>query len=180
MGKQKYLNLQKSNKSDTIPNFVPYKLLAQRIGDINIEDVYDVNPSLPYDLSDDEIGSGLYRNAVQYSKRLAQFYIAVNEHRDDKLKTFATMNHKSPTSLLFLVPIGGDEAPVAGTTFLISFLNVGKRIASSLENYLLFGANVKENGIIVRRYIMKLVSELKHGVESILSNCNWSTLWCGI
>ena len=50
--------------------------------------------------------------------------------------------------------IWGDEAPNS-STFLLSFLNFGKIIASSSDNYLLFGTNAKENGLIVCRYEQK-------------------------
>ena len=63
---------------------------------------------------------------------------------------------------LFLFSIGGDEAPSSGTTFLVSFLNAGKRVCSSFENFLICGGNVKENGIIIRRYVNKLVSDIKY------------------
>ena len=43
----------------------------------------------------------------------------------------------------------------------MTFLNIGKRVASSSENFLLFGANVKENGVVVRRYISFMLSQLK-------------------
>ena len=44
---------------------------------------------------------------------------------------------------------------------LLSFLNVGRRIASSFDNFLVFGANVKENCIVVRCFILKLMSDIK-------------------
>jgi len=56
--------------------------------------------------------------------------------------------------------IGGDGAPGSGCLFLISFLNVGERICSSSENFLLFGANVAENSFIVRKFLMKLIADL--------------------
>ena len=43
----------------------------------------------------------------------------------------------------------------------MSFLNIAKQVASSSENFLLFGANVKENGVVVRRYILFMLSQLK-------------------
>ena len=52
---------------------------------------------------------------------------------------------------MFLFSIGGDEAPCSGTSFLVSFLNAGKRVCSSFDNFLIFGGNVKENGVIIRR-----------------------------
>ena len=162
MGKRKYLNIRKSHKSPDIPNFVPYKQLSQRIRDIDIGQVNDINPVLTLDLPEDELGEGMFRNLVQFSLRLAEFYIKVNMNRTDKLKNFEQIKKKNLTSILFLMAIGGDEAPITGTSFLLSFLNVGKRLASSFENYLVFGGNVKENGSIVRRYVLKLMTEIKH------------------
>ena len=67
---------------------------------------------------------------------------------------------KIPT--FFLIAIGSDEAPQSGTSFLVSFLNIGKQVASSSENFLLFGAYyVKENGVVVRRYTLFILSQLK-------------------
>ena len=44
---------------------------------------------------------------------------------------------------------------------MLSFLNVGKRITSSSDNYLLLGSNAKENGLIVRQYVLKLISDIE-------------------
>ena len=57
--------------------------------------------------------------------------------------------------------IGGDGAPSSGTTFLLSFLNVGKKIASSSEWYLFFESNGKKNGLILCWYVPKLIKYIK-------------------
>ena len=44
----------------------------------------------------------------------------------------------------------------------MSFLNVGKRVASSKENFLIFGGNVKENGIMVKCYCTELLLQLQY------------------
>ena len=75
----------------------------------------------------------------------------MNQFRNDKLKWLDNIKKKDPKSLVFVIAVGGDEAPGFGTTFLISFLNVGKRIASSKENFFIFGGNVKENGTFVKK-----------------------------
>lgn len=59
-----------------------------------------------------------------------------------------------------MLSIGGDRAPGSGTAFLVSFLHCGKRVASSSENYLLFGANVDENSEFVKLFLKELVSDL--------------------
>ena len=93
--------------------------------------------------------------------RLAQFYLNLNNLTVEKLKFDFNYTLKNENSYIFLIAIGGDEAPQCGTSFLVSFLNIGKRVASSSENFLLFGANVKENGVVVRRYISFMLSQLK-------------------
>ena len=85
----------------------------------------------------------------------------VNRKRHDKLIEFDCVKIES-SSFLFLFSIGGDEAPSSGTSFLVSFLNAGKRVCSSFDNFLIFGGNVKENGIIIQRYVHKLVSDIKY------------------
>ena len=85
----------------------------------------------------------------------------VNRKRHDKLIEFDCVKIES-SSFLLLFSIGGDEAPSSGTSFLVSFLNAGKRVCSSFDNFLIFGGNVKENGIIIHRYVHKLVSDIKY------------------
>ena len=160
LGKKKYSSIRTANKSPNIVNFVPYKKLSEFISKIDIGNVQDIKPKYTVGLDNDDIGSGMYRNVLEFAPRLAKLYLYVNQFREDKLKEFDKYEKKNSTSFLFTLAIGGDEAPGSGTSFLLSFLNTGKRVASSSENYLLFGANVKENGIIVRRYLSDLVSQL--------------------
>ena len=55
----------------------------------------------------------------------------------------------------FLVAFGGDGCPFgkneSACSFLISFLNVGKRVASSNDNFLVFGGNVEETSLTVNQ-----------------------------
>ena len=165
MGKRKYISVRKSNKAPGIINFVSYKTLADHINQIDIGEVRSIDPDYTEGVEDDDKGDGMYRNVQNYVPVLAKFYLEVNKERKDKLKVFTKFPKKNQSSVLFLIAVGGDEAPGSGTSFLISFLNVGKRIASSMENYLIFGANVKENSIIVKRYLKDLVHQL-HYLES--------------
>ena len=59
----------------------------------------------------------------------------------------------------FLFAIGVDEAPQSGASFLVSFLNIGERVANSSKNFLLFGVNVNNYGVAV---ILVMVSQLKN------------------
>ena len=78
------------------------------------------------------------------------------------MREFPNFDKKDPTSTLFLMAIGGNEAPAVGTSYLISFLNAGKRIATSAENFMLFGANVKEDGPVVENYVHNLVEDIQY------------------
>lgn len=98
----------------------------------------------------------MFRDLRSYALRLVKFYLIVNQRRHDKLKTFEKFEKKDKSSILFLMCLGGDEAPCAGMSFLLSFLNVGKRIASNFENFLIFGANVKENSCVVT-YVFEVI-----------------------
>lgn len=171
MGKRKYLSVRKANNVDGFPNYVTYKVLANKIRSIDIGILQDINPIFTHDLDDDEVGDGCFRSLIQYAPRLAELYLKLDQTRIDKLKTFQGFHKKNPKSHHFLMAIGGDEAPGAGTSFLISFLNVGKRIASRKENYLLFGGNIKENGKIAQRYVLHLMWQIKQ-VESEVFELN--------
>ncbi|CAH3043010.1 unnamed protein product [Porites lobata] len=46
-------------------------------------------------------------------------------------------------------------------SWLISFLNVGPRVASSNDNFLLFGANCKEDHMVVSRFTVKLATDME-------------------
>ena len=162
MGKRKYLNVRKANKARNIINFVTYKKLAEYINSIDIGVVKDVSPELTTDSEEEETCDGMFRELSQFAVRLTKFYLIVDLQRQDKLFEFKNINKKDPNSVMFLISVGGDEAPGSGTAFLLSFLNVANRLASSSKNFLLFGANTKENGAIVRRFILKLLSDIKY------------------
>ena len=42
----------------------------------------------------------------------------------------------------------------------ISFLNVGKRVASSYNNFIIFGANCEESCPVVKKYVQLLSQEI--------------------
>ena len=91
----------------------------------------------------------VYRGPVKFILRLSEFYLFVNEMRLDKLKSFEHFICKEASSFLFAVAVGSDGLPGIGMSVLISSINVGERIASSAEKFLLFGADVDENSGIV-------------------------------
>ena len=110
--------------------------------------------------SDYKNTSGVYREPIEFILRLAEFYLFVNEERLDKLKSFEHFSCKEASSFLFAIAVGDDGAPGIGMSVLISFINVGERIASKAEQFLLFGADVDENSYIVTIFFEKLIYDL--------------------
>ena len=58
---------------------------------------------------------------------MAQFYLERDVERHDKLKSFPFYDDQriDTDSFVFVMLLGGDGAPVCGTTALVSFMNVG-------------------------------------------------------
>lgn len=171
MGKRKYQALRSANKCEGELNFTPYQDLSKHIQSIDIGLLHHTST-----LGTDTSGlepleniEGYYRNLRVYALRLAQFYLDMDEKRDEKLNSFPGYPRKNASSFLFLMAIGGDQAPLVGTSFLLSFLNVGKRVASSFDNFLLFGTNAKESSYVVKMYLQKLLEDIKFLEENVFS-----------
>ena len=86
----------------------------------------------------------------------------VNVFREDKLKTFPEILKKNLDSFLFVTAIGGDGAPAVCMTKLVSFLNVGERLPSSKERFLVFGGNIEENSGAAENFLSLLLKDLKY------------------
>ena len=104
----------------------------------------------------------MFRPPAEYILHLTSFHLKVDLVREDKVKVFLKMTKKDPDSFLFDVTIGGDGAPAIVMTILVLFLNVGERLPSSKEQFLLFGGNVEENSDAVVRFLNILVRDLKY------------------
>ena len=76
------------------------------------------------------------------------------------MKSFEHFSCQETSSFLFAVAVGGDGAPGIGMPVFISFVNVAERIVSSVEQFLLFGADVDENSDIATIFFEKLVCDL--------------------
>ena len=137
MSKRKYLQILKANKCINVANFATYARLSEHINSVDIGALTDIDTL--HHADGDEKAVGFYRNLIDFVPRLAQFYLFVYKYRSDELIQFHNRPKKNADSTLFLMCIGGDEAPGSGMAYLISFMNVGKRIASSSENFLFFG-----------------------------------------
>lgn len=92
-----------------------------------------------------------------YLPRLAAFYINMQTHRN-------VLAWFSETEGTFLVAFGGDGCPFGknetACSFLVSFPNAGKRVASSSDNFLVFGANCEETSKLVTRYVQSVYKQI--------------------
>ena len=163
LGKRKYLNLRKANSQSKyegidLPNYIQYVDLAKAINKVDIGEYFDISK-----LSTTSMRkvNGVYRSPANFILRMAKFYLIVNEEREDKLKCFTYFPKKDRESFLFALALGGDGAPGTGMAFLVSFLNVSERIASSKEQFLLFGGDVEENSEEVVAFLSLLNKDLE-------------------
>ena len=104
-------------------------------------------------LNEEEKVSVVYRNIREMLPCLAIYYM-MNEGKYELL----WLNDQPFT---FYFSIGGDGAPFdkedTACSCLVSFLNIGRGVLSSNENFLLFGGNCKEDCFPMRRFIEQLV-----------------------
>ena len=98
----------------------------------------------------------VYRESAEFIFRLEEFYLFVNEEILDKLKSLEHFPCKEASSFSFAIAVGDDGAPGIDMSDLISFINFGKKIANSAEQFLLLGADVDENSGIVTIFLWKL------------------------
>lgn len=105
---------------------------------------------------EDEATQGCFRKLVEYLPRLAKFYL--RKGRKESLQWFGK------TEGTFLVAVGGDGCSFgkneSACSFLLSFLNVGKRVASINDNFIIFGGNCEETSPVVRKYCQFLCKEI--------------------
>ena len=133
-------------------------MLSREIGSIDIGKLCEINEHLG--IKQEKVD--FFRPPAEYILHLASFYLKVDLVREDKLKVFPKMPKKDPNSFLFALAINGDGAPAIGMTILVSLLNVGERLPSSKEQFLLFGGNVEENSDAVIKFLKILVKDLKY------------------
>ena len=87
---------------------------------------------------------------------------------------------RDPNSYVFLLVVSLDGTPGVGTTYQISFVNVGKTIASSLSTYIILGAEFPEDSDLVSRYISKLTKDLVELEKCVPCDCKWCAISYGM
>ncbi|PFX15417.1 hypothetical protein AWC38_SpisGene20362 [Stylophora pistillata] len=138
-----------------------YNKLVSEVQKLDIGKVYSVKETRKIffsDNDDDENVSACYRDLREYLPCLVAFYLTMQNARKDALKWFGE------TEVTFLVAFGGDGCPFgkneSACSFLVSLLYVGKRVASSSDNFLVFGANIEESSIIAKRYVQSVCKQI--------------------
>ncbi len=147
-----------------LPKVLSYKDLMSKVNSIDIGELLPVSDLLSNALPSDDIVDGKYRDLESLLLSIAKFYFDTDPYRkaEDKLRWFGSeVGH-------FRVAVGGDGAPFGkwdeSMSWLVSFLNVGPRVASPNDNFLLFGANCKETHEIVKRFC-KLLADNCAAIE---------------
>ena len=142
--------------SCSVPRLVPYNKLIKFLNEVDIGTLKSVRESFCADLEPEDQVDGCYRNLSEYLVRLASFYLSTLNPED--FDWFGQPN-------TFQVSIGGDGAPFGkfdqSCAWLISFLNVGHKILSSQDNFLIFGSNCSEQSIAAKRYIAMISKEME-------------------
>ena len=141
----------------SIPKLLTYNKLASKIKEIDTGKVYHVEEQFKDYVSEDEKVNGCFRDLREYLPRLAKFYLSV-QTRAKTLKWFGK------TEGTFLLAWGGDGCPFgkneSACSFLISFLNAGKRVVSSSDNFLVFGANCEETSLVIKKYVLAACKQM--------------------
>ena len=138
-----------------VPKLVPYHRLMSYIKSIDIGKLFSVRDTLCDGLDESEKVNGCYRDLEELLVRLAEFYLNNDFY---ELLDFGEAN-------TFHIALGGDGAPFGkdetACAWLVSFLNIGKGVLSSNENFLLFGANCPESCVPVSRFIQKVTQAIQ-------------------
>ena len=136
---------------------LPYNKLIDQVNSIDIGKTVDVKEQFCKDLVDCEKVSGCFWPLLQFLPLLGSFYLELEKETGKELLWFGEVN-------TFQVVLGGDGAPFGkedtACAWLVSFLNRGKHVLISNENFMIFGANCSEDSVVVRRYVSYLLKEI--------------------
>jgi hypothetical protein len=158
-----------------VPKLVDYKGVMKFVNSVDIGELKEIprarkskfDKGKYQQTEDGETGdlhppvAGCYRDLESFLIKLAGLYLVIDSKRPGFFTWFGLEKGS------FLVALGADEAPFGkhneATSWLLSFLNVGERVASCDENHLIFGANCPEEhpsiieyGKQLRKYIEKI------------------------
>ena len=144
-----------------LPKLPPYKDLMKFIKSIDIGVLKPIPQAEQIENQDSpnvtQQVSGCFLDLEARLLQLADLYLSI-----DKVTPILSWFGKAPGT--FLVAIGADGAPFGkdneATSWLVSFLNLGNRIASCDDNFLLLGANCKEDHPAMIKYATQIRGEI--------------------
>ena len=140
-----------------VPRLLPYNKLINQVNSIDIGKTVDVKEQFCRNLEDCEKVSGCFHPLLQFLPLLASFYLELEKETGEELLWFGEVNTFQVVSGGYGAPFGKEDTACA---WLVSFLNRGKHILSSNENFMMFGANCSEDSVVVRRYVSYLFKEI--------------------
>ena len=139
-----------------VPKLLTYDKLVRHLKQIDVGTVHEIDQDYQKGLETEVVVNGAYRDLRQYLPMLAKFYLS--KKTEESLKGFAE------STGTFQIALGGDGCPFgkneSACSFLVSFMNVGRRVASSYDNFLIFGANCDESSPVVKKYVRSLLPQL--------------------
>ncbi len=160
-------------KKCKIPKLSDYKTVTKFVRSIDIGDLKEIPRAkktksdkgkyqMQCDDENDDLHpavSGCCRDLETFLTKLASLYLVVNKVRPGYLNWFGLPEGT------FQVALSADGAPFGkyneATAWLISFLNVGERIASCNESHLICGANCSEEHPAMVAYGKELRSDIE-------------------
>lgn len=144
-----------------LPKLLPYKDLMKFIKSIDIGVLKPI-PQAEQIVNQDDPNvtdqvSGCFLDLEARLLQLAELYLSMH-----KITPILSWFGKAPGT--FLVAIGADGAPFGkdneATAWLVSFLNLGNRISSCDDNFLILGANCKEDHPAMIKYATQIRGEI--------------------
>lgn len=141
-----------------VPKILTYEKVISFLKSVETGTVLDLKSEFCGNLGDDEQVEGAFRQLEEFLLELANLYIHVDKVLSKDGSPF--LHHFNEAPYNFKVAIGADGAPFGkddeATAWLLSFINVGERIASQNENFLLAGANCSESHVVMKLYAKKI------------------------
>ena len=133
-----------------VPGFVPYDQLIKNIDMVALKDIKDFCDDLDID-DEDKLVSGRYRELGDILIRFASMYIKLER---EMLSIFYGLGGRTTASVFLLVQMVPPLGKMKMHVHFLSFLNLGQRVASSAENFLLLGANCSETHPAMVKYVI--------------------------
>ena len=151
-----------------LPALVPYKDLMKFVGEQNIGKLNNI----PCALAEREIEKESEEISNNFLPLIPGYYIVLEERLLQLADLYLYIESQVPGSINwlgrekghFLVALGADGAPFGKSneacSWLVSFLNVVEKVASPDHNFLICGANCKEDHPSTVEYAKHLRSEV--------------------